>query len=311
MALKDVGSGLNVLDQGDLDAGREPNGLDQGDGVVGSGLNDLNQGLGDDNVSNMLCESAGDVFQGLNFSWIDRLIDEDNYETDVENNGSEWVNRERLVSDDDEDEIVSIKNNFKIVTRNISNRTVISEDLQQSVVGANNINLFKEENTYLAIEGQYSGEDVEYLYSSDVCSFEIDSDSDSVCKKFGKIFFYGSTVEPMFELGMVFESQQQLRDALCAYAVAHKFDFKLFDYVFALRSVDPNGTFDLMVERPTAVESPKFRRFYVCFSALKEGFKKFCSPVISLDGCYLKRSLKGEILAAVGRDSNDQIFPIV
>ncbi|KAK9019590.1 hypothetical protein V6N11_054106 [Hibiscus sabdariffa] len=85
---------------------------------------------------------------------------------------------------------------------------------------------------------------------------------------------------------------------------------RLFDYVFALRSVDPNGTFELMVERPTEVEKPKFKRLYVCFSALKEGFKRFCRLVISLDGCYLKGSFKGEILSVVGRDGNNQIFPI-
>ncbi|KAL4289782.1 hypothetical protein GQ457_14G002440 [Hibiscus cannabinus] len=148
MTLKDVGSGLNVLDQGDVDAKSEPNGIDQGDGAVGSGLNDLNQGLGDDNRFNMLDEGDGNVFHGLNFSWIDRIIDEDNYETDVENNESEWVDRERLVSDDDDDEM---------------------------------------ENTDLAIEGQGSGEDTEYLDSSDVGSFEIDLDGDSVCKKSGSL----------------------------------------------------------------------------------------------------------------------------
>ncbi|KAL4298205.1 hypothetical protein GQ457_12G029930 [Hibiscus cannabinus] len=45
-------------------------------------------------------------------------------------------------------------------------------------------------------------------------------------------------------------------------------------------------------------------------SALKEGFKKYCRHVISLDGCFLKGSFKGEILSVVGRDSNNQIFPI-
>ncbi|KAK8613382.1 hypothetical protein V6N13_101144 [Hibiscus sabdariffa] len=39
-----------------------------------------------------------------------------------------------------------------------------------------------------------------------------------------------------------------------------------------------------------------------------EGFKKHCTPVLSLDGCYLKWGFKGEILAAVGRDGNNQIF---
>ncbi|KAK8613007.1 hypothetical protein V6N13_104330 [Hibiscus sabdariffa] len=85
------------------------------------------------------------------------------------------------------------------------------------------------------------------------------------------------------------------------------------DFLFLrtlVRSADPGGTFELMVERPTAVDIPNFKRLYVCFSALKEGFKKYCRPVISLDGCFLKGPFKGEILSIVGRDSNNQIFPI-
>ncbi|KAK8701891.1 hypothetical protein V6N13_020269 [Hibiscus sabdariffa] len=66
----------------------------------------------------------------------------------------------------------------------------------------------------------------------------------------------------------------------------------------------------LVVERPTAADIPKFRRLYVCFGALKEGFKRYCRHVIGVDGCFLKGSLKGEILSIVGRDSNNQIFLI-
>ncbi|KAL4295161.1 hypothetical protein GQ457_12G008350 [Hibiscus cannabinus] len=85
---------------------------------------------------------------------------------------------------------------------------------------------------------------------------------------------------------------------------------KLFDYVYTLREADPNGTFDLFVQRPTPSANPIFKRLYVCFGDLMEGFKKHCRPVLSLDGCYLKGDFKGEILAAVGRDGNNQIFPV-
>ncbi|KAK8973468.1 hypothetical protein V6N11_064709 [Hibiscus sabdariffa] len=85
---------------------------------------------------------------------------------------------------------------------------------------------------------------------------------------------------------------------------------KLFDYVYTLREADPNGTFDLFVQRPTPSANPIFRRLYVCFGGLKEGFNKHCRPILSLDGCYLKGDFKGEILATVGRDENNQIFPV-
>ncbi|KAK8540777.1 hypothetical protein V6N13_068213 [Hibiscus sabdariffa] len=84
----------------------------------------------------------------------------------------------------------------------------------------------------------------------------------------------------------------------------------LYDYVFALREADPIGAFNLVVERPTPIDEPIFKRLYVCFSSLKEGFIRYCRPILCLDGCYLKGTLKCEILAVVGRDDNNQIFPI-
>ncbi|KAL4346616.1 hypothetical protein GQ457_17G004420 [Hibiscus cannabinus] len=43
---------------------------------------------------------------------------------------------------------------------------------------------------------------------------------------------------------------------------------------------------------------------------LKENFKEGCRPIIGLDGCFLKGLIKGQLLTAVARDGNDQMFPI-
>ncbi|GKC33188.1 hypothetical protein Tco_1040482 [Tanacetum coccineum] len=51
--------------------------------------------------------------------------------------------------------------------------------------------------------------------------------------------------------------------------------------------------------------------FYVCFKALKEGWIEGCRRVIGLDGFFLKTICKGELLSAVGRDGNNQIYLIV
>ncbi|XP_010548876.1 PREDICTED: uncharacterized protein LOC104820207 [Tarenaya hassleriana] len=37
---------------------------------------------------------------------------------------------------------------------------------------------------------------------------------------------------------------------------------------------------------------------------------KNCHPVLGLDGCFLKWKIKGELLAAVGRDADNRIYPI-
>ena len=53
-----------------------------------------------------------------------------------------------------------------------------------------------------------------------------------------------------------------------------------------------------------------FKRFYVCFKAMKEGWSAGCRKVIGLDGCFLRGTCRGELLTAMGRDANNQMFPI-
>ncbi|MBA0854256.1 hypothetical protein Goshw_028170 [Gossypium schwendimanii] len=58
-------------------------------------------------------------------------------------------------------------------------------------------------------------------------------------------------------------------------------------------------------------ESPlQFKRFYVCFEALKRGCKEGCRPILGLDGFFLKGPFKGELLAAVGRYGNNKMYPV-
>lgn len=54
---------------------------------------------------------------------------------------------------------------------------------------------------------------------------------------------------------------------------------------------------------------PSFQRMYMCIDGCKQSFFK-CRPFIGLDGCFLKGYYGGMILAAVGRDPNDQMLPI-
>jgi len=65
-----------------------------------------------------------------------------------------------------------------------------------------------------------------------------------------------------------------------------------------------------VVERPLPDYEFRFDRFYVYFNACKWGFLAGCRRVIRLDGCFLKGLCKGELLATVWRDANNQMFPI-
>lgn len=74
-----------------------------------------------------------------------------------------------------------------------------------------------------------------------------------------------------------------------------------------LRS-NPGSTITVYLD-PHYIE-PVFQRFNVCFDACKRGFLARCRKVIGVDGCFLKGACNGELLCALGRDANNQIYPI-
>ncbi|XP_048235198.1 uncharacterized protein LOC107261254 [Ricinus communis] len=77
----------------------------------------------------------------------------------------------------------------------------------------------------------------------------------------------------------------------------------LHDYKLELLRSNPGSTIVF------GLNEGVFNSMYVCFAALREGFK-FCRPFISLDGCWLKGVFGGQFLTAVGLDANDCIYPI-
>ncbi|XP_061998881.1 uncharacterized protein LOC133716173 [Rosa rugosa] len=54
----------------------------------------------------------------------------------------------------------------------------------------------------------------------------------------------------------------------------------------------------------------RFQRMYICFAACKNGWMNGCRPIIGLDGCHIKGHHPGQLLAAVGIDANNGMFPI-
>ena len=53
-----------------------------------------------------------------------------------------------------------------------------------------------------------------------------------------------------------------------------------------------------------------FERMYVCLDACKREFLAGCRPLIGIDGCHLKWTTGGQLLVAIWKDGNDNIFPI-
>ncbi|CAN1140271.1 hypothetical protein LINPERPRIM_LOCUS24737 [Linum perenne] len=92
---------------------------------------------------------------------------------------------------------------------------------------------------------------------------------------------------------------------------AYKEEYALLrTYAEELLRINPGSSFKIMVDSNNPKNEPYFQRMYMCFDSLKSGFLAGCRRFISLDGCFLKGLCKGELLTAVGRDANDQMYPI-
>ena len=83
---------------------------------------------------------------------------------------------------------------------------------------------------------------------------------------------------------------------------------RVFDYQEELLRSNPGSTVVVKLE-PDCVE-PTFQRMYICLAACKRGFMAGCRRVLGLDGCFFKGATNGELLCALGRDANNQMYPV-
>ena len=81
-------------------------------------------------------------------------------------------------------------------------------------------------------------------------------------------------------------------------------------YIYELKKVSGNSTFELVLDRDTLDGVIRFKRLYICFNSLARGFVEGCRRVVGLDACFLKSETKGQLMSAVGKDGNNQMFPI-
>ncbi|XP_048138643.1 uncharacterized protein LOC115734876 isoform X2 [Rhodamnia argentea] len=116
------------------------------------------------------------------------------------------------------------------------------------------------------------------------------------------------------QLGLNVSMNQCTKAKLLAFEVLmgnYKNEYaKLWDYAEELRATNPGSMVTLKVEKPNIDSKALFERMYICFAACKKGFLDGCRKVVGLDGCFLKGICKREILCAIGRNANDQMFPI-
>ena len=82
-------------------------------------------------------------------------------------------------------------------------------------------------------------------------------------------------------------------------------------YADQVKRCNPGSKCEIDLDKDKLKEGKRvFKRMFICFDALKRGWKEGCRPIIGLDGSFLKGKVKGEVLVAVGKDASNQIFPI-
>ncbi|KAJ9558803.1 LOW QUALITY PROTEIN: hypothetical protein OSB04_013417 [Centaurea solstitialis] len=73
---------------------------------------------------------------------------------------------------------------------------------------------------------------------------------------------------------------------------------------------DTTVKLEVEIEPNLQVETRKFKRVYICLGSLKKGFRAGKRDLLGLDGTFMKGPFPGQILTAVGVDSNHGIYPV-
>lgn len=115
---------------------------------------------------------------------------------------------------------------------------------------------------------------------------------------------YNMLVNMQFAYKVKFNAHKLLHGSM------HEHYQKLGRYMAAIKAASPNTIMDLVLDTTKGVNPPVFQRLFTCFEGLQKGWKDGCRKVICVDAAFLKTFLGGQILAAVGRDGNEQMFPI-
>ncbi|KAE8793297.1 WD repeat-containing protein 43 [Hordeum vulgare] len=90
---------------------------------------------------------------------------------------------------------------------------------------------------------------------------------------------------------------------------------RLRDYAQTIMDTNPGSrvVVTTVISKPTTNTphpGPRFHAMFFCINGAREGFLNGCRPFIGVDGCFIKLTTGAQILAATGRDGNNNIFPL-
>ncbi|XP_075108708.1 uncharacterized protein LOC142180391 [Nicotiana tabacum] len=86
---------------------------------------------------------------------------------------------------------------------------------------------------------------------------------------------------------------------------------KLEAYGQEIKHSNPGSDVVINISNDALAEGKRrFLRMYICFQAMKHGWKDVLRPLIGLDGTFLKGKCKGQLLVAIGQDCMNQFYPL-
>ncbi|WOL04377.1 hypothetical protein Cni_G13098 [Canna indica] len=109
-----------------------------------------------------------------------------------------------------------------------------------------------------------------------------------------------------FKLGMHFTSIEEFKNAIREKVVKYV-ESQLGDD----KRTNPGSTTILKTDEYQLGDDKRiFLRAYLSLRLVIEGFLHACRPLMGLDGCFLNGKYGGILLVAIGRNPNDQYFPL-
>ena len=85
---------------------------------------------------------------------------------------------------------------------------------------------------------------------------------------------------------------------------------RLYDYAEQLKTTNPRTTVSIRTSKNTIPGKEVFMSIYICLGSLKSSWKEGCRRIIGLYGAFLKGVCKGELLACICKDGNNQMYII-
>ncbi|KAM3349245.1 hypothetical protein ACQJBY_022378 [Aegilops geniculata] len=116
---------------------------------------------------------------------------------------------------------------------------------------------------------------------------------------------HGVDITPM----MAYRARNKAADIVLG---NHKQQYvRIRDYLQTVLDTNPGSRCIVTtVQQPPPAMNPRFHGLFFCVNAAKEGFLHGCRPFIGVDGCFVKLTTGAQVLAASGRDGNNNLFPI-